>query len=39
MDQCCYRAPNIEIGPLRVPKMESRVKIACRKVVSKEVYL
>ena len=39
MDQCCYRAPNIEIGPLGVPKIESGVKIGYRKVVSDWLYL
>ena len=34
MVQCCCRAPNIEIWPLGVPKIESRVKIGSRKVVS-----
>ena len=38
MVQCCCRAPNIEIGPLGVPKIESRVKIGSRKVVS-DFYL
>ena len=28
MVQCCCRAPNIEIGPLGVPKIESRVKLS-----------
>ena len=38
MVQCCCRAPNIEIGPLGVPKIESRVKIASRNLVS-DFYL
>jgi hypothetical protein len=31
MVQCCCRAPNIEIWPLGVPKIESRAKILDKK--------